>query len=372
MKILYGVQGTGNGHITRARHLVNALASDPSLQVDYFFSGRKLKDYFDMECFGNYLGKPGLTFHTTNGTINYKKTLLNNNLIDFMKDVNAVDVGNYDLVLNDFEPITAWASKLQGVPSISISHQAALLHPIPNKKPNLLNDFITRFFAPTSQTIGTHWYHFGYDVIPPFVAKELVEAAAGGRKKSLVDSILVYLPFEELQVISEHLVVLSEYQFICFHPLVENAYVEENIAWYPPSTTQFKRHLISCDGVICNAGFELSTECLTLGKPLLIKPLRRQYEQMINANTLKMLGLAKVIHSIDSDAIQDWLLTRKSEIIGYSSDTRPLVNWLKSGNWNDTKELCDELWEQVIFPNDIKSQLNSRCINRRTAAPLQY
>lgn len=122
---------------------------------------------------------------------------------------------------------------------------------------------------------------------------------------------MVYLPFEDLQVIKEQLVVLSECQFVCFHPLVESAFVEENIAWHPPLTLEFKNHLITSDGVICNAGFELSTECLTLGKSLLIKPLCRQYEQMINANTLEMLGLAKVINIIDSDEIQDWLLTRK-------------------------------------------------------------
>ena len=81
MKILYAVQGTGNGHITRARHLVDKLADDPTLDVDYFFSGRKMKEYFDMECFGNYIAKRGLTFHTTSGAISYRKTILNNNLI---------------------------------------------------------------------------------------------------------------------------------------------------------------------------------------------------------------------------------------------------------------------------------------------------
>ena len=39
MKILYGVQGTGNGHITRGRAMQKAL-SDAGIEVDWVFSGR--------------------------------------------------------------------------------------------------------------------------------------------------------------------------------------------------------------------------------------------------------------------------------------------------------------------------------------------
>lgn len=36
MKILYGVQGTGNGHTTRARVMANCFR-DMGVSVDYFF-----------------------------------------------------------------------------------------------------------------------------------------------------------------------------------------------------------------------------------------------------------------------------------------------------------------------------------------------
>lgn len=48
MKILYGVQGTGNGHIARARAMANAFAAQ-HCQVDFLFSGRDPKRYFSME-----------------------------------------------------------------------------------------------------------------------------------------------------------------------------------------------------------------------------------------------------------------------------------------------------------------------------------
>ena len=52
MKLLYGVQGTGNGHITRARAL-NKYLAEFGLEVDFLFSGRDRDRYFDMEEFGD-------------------------------------------------------------------------------------------------------------------------------------------------------------------------------------------------------------------------------------------------------------------------------------------------------------------------------
>ena len=55
----------------------------------------------------------------------YAKTALSNNLVQFCKEVKQLDLSSYDLVLNDFEPVTAWAAKQQNKPSIGISHQNA-------------------------------------------------------------------------------------------------------------------------------------------------------------------------------------------------------------------------------------------------------
>ncbi len=42
MKILYGIQGTGNGHITRARVMASCF-KELGIDVDYVFSGRPEK-----------------------------------------------------------------------------------------------------------------------------------------------------------------------------------------------------------------------------------------------------------------------------------------------------------------------------------------
>lgn len=134
MKILYGIQGTGNGHTTRARHMAKALDKHPDIQVDYLFSGRSANTYFDMHDFTPYKTRQGFTFVSNGGQIRHIKTLLNNNMFRFFKDVSNLQVSDYDLLVNDFEPVTAWTAKKEGIPSLSISHQAAFLHGVPIRK----------------------------------------------------------------------------------------------------------------------------------------------------------------------------------------------------------------------------------------------
>lgn len=366
MKILYGVQGTGNGHITRARHMAKGFAQRKDIQVDYFFSGRKPDQYFDMQEFGSYSHGRGFTFVTQNGRIHHRKTVLNNNLCHFLSELKSQNLSGYDLVINDFEPITAWAAKRAGIPSISLSHQAAFLHQVPVHQQTIIDKAITKYFAPTQYRLGTHWYHFGYDIIPPFVASELRSIPQkspilhghklNGHKLS-GDNILVYLPFENLSLIQEHLHVLSDYNFTCYHPLINHDRQDKNIQWKRPASAPFKTDLIGCDGVISNCGFELSTECLSLGKPLLVKPLNRQYEQLSNAYTLKNLGLCHVLHTINVDEIDDWLQNKQGIQIEYPSDCSDFIDWIVDGNWTSPETICERLWKKVKFPVSVNERL---------------
>jgi len=72
MKILYGIQGTGNGHISRARMLARHFQKT-NIDVTYLFSGRDRDDFFDMEIFGDFICVRGLTFYSIDGAVSYKK-----------------------------------------------------------------------------------------------------------------------------------------------------------------------------------------------------------------------------------------------------------------------------------------------------------
>ena len=98
MRILYGVQATGQGHISRARALAEAFEHHPEVDVTWLFSGRARDKLFDMEPFGNFQHRRGLTFVTEAGRLRYRKTAFSNNLFRFFQDVRRLQLDAYDLI----------------------------------------------------------------------------------------------------------------------------------------------------------------------------------------------------------------------------------------------------------------------------------
>ncbi|WP_325890912.1 MJ1255/VC2487 family glycosyltransferase [Grimontia sp. NTOU-MAR1] len=350
MNILYGVQGTGNGHISRARAMAEAFARLPHVEVKFLFSGRPASEYFDMGVFGDYEVRRGLTFVSEAGKVSMLKTALNNSLVSFVREVRELDVSGYDLVVSDFEPLTAHAARRHGVPTVSVSHQSAFAYDVPKHSQSLLDKVIMRHFAPTETKIGLHWYHFNQPILPPIIDLQTVETSKSG-------TILTYLPFEKLE---EVIGVLQHFtqRFICFHPSCQEARVEENVDVRPLSKAAFHKVLASCDGVIANGGFELPSEALSLGKKLLLKPLSGQFEQQSNVSTLDTLGLATSMESLDLDTIREWLKQTESSRVKYPNVASELAAWLGEGDLSTLPLLRESLWSQVSFPEHVTDLLS--------------
>ena len=122
MKILYGVQGTGQGHVSRSRAMAEALQEWP-VDVTWLFSGRPREALFDMEVFGDFEHRRGLTFVCQGGRINKWATLRQNNVVQFLQDVRQLDVSHYDVIVTDYEPVSAWAARRAGKRVVGIGHQ---------------------------------------------------------------------------------------------------------------------------------------------------------------------------------------------------------------------------------------------------------
>lgn len=343
MKILYGVQGTGNGHIARARAMVKCLKQQ-GIEVDFLFSGRDESKYFSMQDFGEYRTRTGFSFVTQKGQVDYVKSAYANNPVRFWREVNSLDLSGYDLVLNDFEPVSAWAAKRQNIPSISISHQNAFRYSVPLKGANWFDKKLIEYFAPAQHHIGLHWYHFDQPILPPIVHthNESVEEES---------FILVYLPFESVAEITDLLLRFTNHHFICYHPDTIEHHNIDNLEFSPLSVESFQYHLNRCSGVIANGGFELPSEALTLGKKLLLKPLSGQFEQLSNVATLEELGLATSMEILDAAVVRSWLDDASAESVRYPNVAEAIVQWIQSGNWEDQTELTNELWERVDFPS---------------------
>ncbi len=341
LKLLYGIQGTGNGHITRAREL-SRYFDEYDIEVDYLFSGRAREAYFDMACFGDdWACNKGLTFAYKSGKLCIWDTLHDASASTFLRDVKSLDLSPFDAVLTDFEPITAWAAKRQNKTCIGVGHQYAFLHDVPKAGDNLLTRNIMRQFAPADIALGLHWDAFGAPILPPIAHVETTSNAIVEPEK-----ILVYLGFESPEEVIPLLEQFPSTTFVYYGPFSQYESIA-NIQLKPLSREGFKHDLTICNGVISNAGFELASEAIQLGKKLLVKPLKGQTEQMSNALALETLNLGLSMDCLCKNTIRLWLNDFQPQRIEYPNVARAIVEWIAKGHWSNTQVLAERLWSQT-------------------------
>lgn len=345
MKILYGVQGTGNGHVTRARIMAKAFA-EVGVQVDWVFSGRPREDFFDMEIFGNFQSYRGLTFQVKSGRILYLKTAMTSNLSQLNEDIKKVNVEGYDLIINDFEPVSAWAAKRAGKKVIGLSHQNSFHFKIPKKGNNIFVEWFMRNFAPVTQPIGLHWHHFNQPILPPLIEPSHYV------NESLPKHYLVYLPFSDLADIEPQLRKFPGYQFYIYQNVPE-AINNGHIHIRPFSREGFQQDLHRCEGVICSAGFELPSEAIQLGKKILVQPVAGQMEQNSNAFALSKLGYGTSTNILSEAVIGRWLTLAKPNPVIYPNVAKALVEWLLKTKGEGFDTFQQSMWNKTAADENL-------------------
>jgi uncharacterized protein (TIGR00661 family) len=291
-----------------------------------------------MEDFEPYTSYKGLTFITEKGKIDYAKTALQLNLPQFFYDIHAYKTNQLDLVITDFEPISARIAKKHKLPSIGIGHQYAFWHEIPVANGNFLARYIIKNYAPAKIPIGLHWHHFNQPILPPIIPKTLNSSA-----KAAPHKVLVYLPFEALADIVGLVHAFEQYDFYIYHEVTEADNIG-NIHIRPYSRRGFLTDLEECAYVISSAGFELISEALTLGKKILVKPLDGQMEQYSNALAITRLNLGMVMDTLSPENVSDFLSMQDTRKIDYPDVALLIAQWLERGQWHEVATLVEECW----------------------------
>ncbi|MCA1803037.1 MAG: hypothetical protein LC662_11310 [Rhodothermaceae bacterium] len=302
MKILYAVQGTGNGHASRASEFIPLFRQHGS--VDVLVSGNSV----DVD-----MGQP-VSYHLCGisysfgrkGGIDIPKTLQKLSLMRFYREVRDFPIQRYDLVINDFEPVTAWAAKKAGVPCVALSHQASFLSEN-TPRPALRNpaaEAVIRYFAPAQSAVGVHFSR--YD---SFIHTPLIRTAVRNLNPVNRGHVTVYLPAYDDQWLLRFFQAVPGVKWHVFSKSCRSAYTAGNVDVMPVSGDGYLKSLESCHGLMCGAGFEAPAEGLYLGKKLMVIPMKNQYEQKCNAAALSEMGV-KVVNTIRNDfpiRISNWL-----------------------------------------------------------------
>ncbi len=321
MKIFYAIQATGNGHISRAIEILPYL--EQYGKVDLFLSGSN--SHLQMNADVQYRSKGVSLFYTGNGSLSYAQTLKTLQPKRIYNEVKNLPVEKYDLVINDFESITAMACAYKKVKSINFGHQASFMSdntPRPKHK-DFIGELVLKNYARASKYVGLHFEQYDDFILPPIIKNEIWNASAKNE-----GHITIYLSSYTDSFIAGYLSHLKDFQFQVFSKEVKAKTQVGNICYIPIEKDAFNKSLINCHGIITGAGFETPAEALYLKKKLMTLPIKGQYEQLCNAASLEKLGV-NTIKALDNNfkaSFFDWVNRNNQIDINYSKNTENIVD----------------------------------------------
>jgi uncharacterized protein (TIGR00661 family) len=309
--ILYGVNGEGAGHSTRAKEVLSHLvANGHTVHVASFDRGlRNLQSDFDVtEIYG-------FRFSYVNNRVRYKRTIAKN-LITVPQAAKSlrhlddlVDESKIDLVITDFEPLTCHVGHKRHLPVISIDNQHCLTntmvtYPKQYRRDAAAAKLVTRLMTPRANAYLVISF-FSAPVqkrntflFPPLLRQEILNASPIEG-----EHVLVYVtsPAPALaKLLSSVRCRFIAYGFGCEG-------TEGNVLFKKPSLDGFFADLVSARAVVANSGFSLVTEALHLGKPYLAVPVKHQFEQVFNAYWLQKSNYGAYWEELNKERVEAFL-----------------------------------------------------------------
>jgi len=321
MKILYAIQGTGNGHLSRARDIIPLLQRKGEL--DILVSG--IQADVELPYPVKYKFK-GLSFiFGKNGGIDLLATYRKSNLKKLYKEIKSLPIEDYDLVINDFEPVSAWACKIKHKECIGLSHQAAVINkksPKPKKK-DRLGKAILHNYAPVTEAYGFHFGAYDKNISTPVIRSQVRNAVPENK-----GHFTVYLPAYDDKRIIKTLSEIKNINWEVFSKHSKKEYREKNIHIRPIDNDAFISSMINCTGILCGGGFETPAEALFLKKKLMVIPMKGQYEQQCNAAALQTMGVPaiKSLKKKHAGKIKAWTVNKFSITVNYPDITEKIID----------------------------------------------
>lgn len=322
MKILFAIQGTGNGHISRAREIIPLLQNYG--QVDLLVSGTQADVSLSQPL---TFQKHGFSFiFGLKGGVDRWKTYKTMDLRQLWKDVHTLPVHHYDLVINDFEPVTAWACRVQKKESVALSHQCCFLSAkTPRPKKWNYSELIFKHYAPATHHIGFHFERYDDFIHTPVIRSEIRNFEPENK-----GHYTVYLPAYSDQTLLQHFKKLGDVQWQIFSKHTKTSYADGNAQVFPVQNELYNKSMASSAGVLTGGGFESPAEAFFMGKKVMVIPMSGQYEQQCNALSAQNSG-ATFVEKIDKDfskQLKNWVQNGQPVSVNYPDETASIVNGL--------------------------------------------
>jgi len=322
--ILYGVNGEGSGHSSRAREVIAHLQSQGHrVYVASFDRGYKnLKDDFDVTEID------GLRLAYVENRVRYRKTVLRN-LLHVPKTARTVRAlenraagWKLDLAITDYEPITCHVGHKLRLPIIAIDNQhlltdAEITYPREYRKEAAAAKLVTRLMTSRADAyLVISFFEARMKKKTTFLFPPILRAEVLRTRPGEGDHVLVYVTSDAGDLLP---VLRSVRQrFVCYGFSREGQ--DGNLEFRKPSLDGFLRDLADCRATVANAGFSLISEALYLGKPYLAWPVKRQFEQVFNAYHIGQTGYGAYWDDLNKERVESFLCNldaHRGKLAGY-------------------------------------------------------
>ena len=310
-RIIYGIAGEGMGHAVKNRVILEELIKKNDIKI--VASGKAhtyLKKFFNVEKIDHF------KFIYRNNKVSNSLTLINNILglpkifIKGCRVNKLIKEFKPDLVITDFEPLVVYLALLNNIPIISIDNQ----HAITNAKHKIskiywLNFLMAKlviklFIIKSDKQIITSFFPLRLKNTSSVLVKPILCNKILKLKSSYKNHIFVY------QTSKSNKKLLNELRRMDEIFIVYGFYQEQtigNLTFRDFNEKEFYSDLSSCKAVITNGGFMMISEALYLKKPILSIPVKKQFEQTLNAIYLEKLGYGMFAKKTSKDIIERFL-----------------------------------------------------------------
>ena len=316
-RIIYGVAGEGFGHSSRS-HLIGQRLLDAG--HDLMFVGYKKSLAYLRQYFGERVREIfGLSFAYEDGRVDKSETLKRNllNLPEGNRQNDELFRQHFEpfgpeLVISDFEPFSAWWAWRNRVPFISIDHEHMLTlceldHPQKNWFSRLTSSIVTKcYYVGAAAYVIINFFRTPLRIDQAVLAPPVVRDVVRSLETREAQHILLYTTTGKgRQELQQLLGRFAGQKFFVYG--FDQCGQAGNCVFKERSTEGFLRDLASCRGVVASAGFSLISECLYLGKKMLVLPLAGQYEQIINGHYIDKLRLGLSAEKLDDQVLARFL-----------------------------------------------------------------
>lgn len=341
MRILYGVVGEGMGHAIRSRVVIDHLARDHAVHV--VVSGRA-HDYLEARRSDRLRVKRiwGLSIVYEDNEVRMFRTAFRNLkgavTGGWPKNVRAyfdvVREFRPEVVVSDFESLSYIYGRAHRLPVVSLdniqvvarcTHAPEIMRGherdfqlakavVKSKLPGCLHYLITTFFFPPVRKPRTSLH-------PPVLRPEVLAA-----RSEPGDHLLVYQTSESNEALPAILASSGrECRVYGFRRDLTGDVVEGRLRYRPFSEQGFIEDLRTARAVVANGGFTLLSEAVYLHKPVLASPVRKQFEQALNARYVEAEGYGVAAEHLDAAGLGTFL-ERVPEF------EAKLASWHQNGN----------------------------------------